>query len=194
MIRCAVELRILYARAAARTDEQRQQQQQQQQRPEHPMDTATTLQQLLDLEAIKTLKHRYVRAMTTSRWDLLESVLSEDIQASYSDGKYVFDNRADLLRFLSDSHDASATHILGYWHVTMPEISFDASDHALGTWAMYHFFLDKREAQQLEMFAYYHDEYRRQDGEWRICRTGYRRVMEQSLDRNTLPGLQLLVG
>ena len=40
----------------------------------------------------------------------------------------------------------------------------------------------------------YDDEYRKQDGVWRICSTGYRRIMEQSLDRSTLPGLQLLKG
>ena len=76
----------------------------------------------------------------------------------------------------------------------MPEITLVSAEHATGIWGMYHVFLDKREQQQLEMFAYYDDEYRKQDGDWRICSTGYRRIMEQSLDRSTLPGLQLLKG
>ena len=59
---------------------------------------------------------------------------------------------------------------------------------------MYHFFLDKHSQQQLEMFAYYEDGYRRTNGRWLIARTGYRRVMEQSFNRRELPGLELLVG
>jgi len=76
----------------------------------------------------------------------------------------------------------------------MPEITLHAADRASGIWAMYHFHLRKNEQQQLEMFAYYADEYRKLDGRWLIARTGYQRVMEQSLDRGTVPGLQLLVG
>ncbi len=158
------------------------------------MSNDAAVRQLLDIEAIKTLKHRYIRSMTTSQWELMESLLTEDVQASYSDGAYVFDNRTYLMAFLRGAHDASATHILGYWQVTMPEITLVSAEHATGIWGMYHVFLDKREQQQLEMFAYYDDEYRKQDGDWRICSTGYRRIMEQSLDRSTLPGLQLLKG
>lgn len=149
---------------------------------------------LLDLEAIRKLKHRYIRCMTQSRWDELEQLMTEDVQTSYSDGKYSFCNRTELMRFLKGSHDASETQVLGFWHVTMPEIEFTGPDEATGIWAMYHFYLDKSSSQQLEMFAYYHDTYRREQGEWRIARTGYRRVMEQSLDRRDVPGLQLLVG
>lgn len=149
---------------------------------------------LLDIEALRTLKHRYIRCMTQSRWDELEALLTEDVQASYSDGKYTFGNRNELLRFLRGSHDASQTHVLGYWHVTMPELEFPAPDQATGIWAMYHCFIDKSAQQQLEMFAYYEDSYRREDGAWRIARTGYRRVMEQSFNRRDLPSLTLLVG
>jgi len=150
--------------------------------------------QLLDLEAIRKLKHRYIRCMTQSRWDELAQLMTEDVQTSYSDGKYSFSNRTELLRFLKGSHDANETQVLGFWHVTMPEIEFTGPDEATGIWAMYHFYLDKSSSQQLEMFAYYDDTYRREHGEWRIARTGYRRVMEQSLDRRDVPSLQLLVG
>ena len=40
------------------------------------MNTGDAVQQLLDLEAIKTLKHRYIRCMTQSRWDELETLLA----------------------------------------------------------------------------------------------------------------------
>lgn len=146
------------------------------------------------LEELKLLKHRYVRCMTEGDFDTMETLLTEDVQTAYSDGLYTFDNRRDLLAFLRDSHGRNQTEVLGYWHVTMPEITFQDDDHASGIWAMYHFYLHKGEQRQEEMFAYYQDEYVRRDGEWRIRKTGYRRVMEQKLDRGTLPGLQLTVG
>ena len=158
------------------------------------MNDSTALARLLDLEAIKTVKHRYIRCMTQSRWDDLEALLTEDVETSYSDGKYSFANRDDLLRFLRASHDAGQTHILGYWHVTMPEIEFQSKDEATGIWAMYHFFVDKSSNQQLEMFAYYEDTYERQNGRWRIAQTGYKRVMEQSFNRREIQSLELLVG
>ncbi|MBK7249522.1 MAG: nuclear transport factor 2 family protein [Gammaproteobacteria bacterium] len=71
---------------------------------------------------------------------------------------------------------------------------FRTADEARGIWAMYHFYLDKQDMQQLEMFAYYDDIYRRMDGRWLIARTSYERVMEQTLDRRVAPGLQLNVG
>ena len=157
------------------------------------MNTSDAVQQLLDLEAIRTLKHRYIRCMTQSRWDELETLLAPDVEASYSDGKYVFSDRATLMGFLRQQ-DPSGVPQLSYWHVTMPEITLHAPDRASGIWAMYHFHLQKKQQQQLEMFAYYSDEYRKLDGRWLIARTGYERVMEQSLDRSTLPALQLLVG
>ena len=158
------------------------------------MTTDDTLQRLLDIEAIKTLKHRYIRCMTHSLWDELEDLLTPDIEASYSDGKYSFSGRDSLMAFLRGAHDAATTQVLGFWHVTMPEIELFGADEAQGLWAMYHFYLDKRDMQQLEMFAYYRDTYRRNDGRWRIARTGYARVMEQTLDRNGVPGLQLHIG
>lgn len=157
----------------------------------HP-DPAVT--RLLALEDIRLLKHRYIRCMTEGDFDTMAGLLTEDVQAAYSDGLYTFDNRTELLAFLRDSHGRNHTEVLGYWHVTMPEITFQDADHASGIWAMYHFYLHKGELRQEEMFAYYQDDYVRLDGAWKIRRTGYRRVMEQKLDRATLPGLQLTVG
>lgn len=158
------------------------------------MTDTEALRRLLDLEAIRTLKHRYIRCMTQSRWDEMATLLTPDVKTAYSDGKYSFDNRADLMTFLRGAHDASRTHVLGYWHVTMPEISFVSDNEATGIWAMYHFYLDKPAAEQQEMFAYYEDRYLRRGDDWLISATGYRRVMEQAFSRRDLPSMQLVAG
>ncbi|MGI9294422.1 MAG: nuclear transport factor 2 family protein, partial [Pseudomonadales bacterium] len=129
-----------------------------------------------------------------SRWDEMASLLTEDVECAYSDGKYTFNNRDELMQFLRSSHDATESMTVSYWHVTMPEISLTTETTASGKWGMYHFFLNKAENQQLEMFSYYDDEYVKIAGEWKIRKTGYHRVMEQEMDRNNLEGLKLNVG
>ena len=158
------------------------------------MTDTDALHRLLDLEAIRRLKHRYVRCMTQSRWDEMATLLTPDVKTSYSDGKYSFDNRAGLMRFLRGSHDVTQTHALGYWLVTMPEIDVVSDTEATGIWAMYHFYLDKPALQQQEMCAYYEDLYRKVDGRWLIAATGYRRVMEQAWSRRDIPSMELLAG
>ena len=60
------------------------------------------VQQLLDIEAIKQLKARYQRAVDTKDWDLMGSVLAADAHSVYSDGKYAFDGRDAIVKFLRD--------------------------------------------------------------------------------------------
>jgi hypothetical protein len=158
------------------------------------MTDSEALHRLLDLEAIRTLKHRYVRCMTQSRWDEMATLLTPDVQTAYSDGKYSFDNRDDLLGFLRGTHDVAQSHVLAYWHVTMPEINLISATQATGVWAMYHFYLDKPALQQQEMFAYYEDTYRKVGDVWLIASTGYRRVMEQTFSRRDLPSMELVAG
>ena len=64
---------------------------------------AKSIQKLEDIEAIKQLKHAYFRCMTLSLRDELKTLLTEDVETSYSDRKYVFNSREALLDFLIDS-------------------------------------------------------------------------------------------
>ncbi|MEM7413468.1 MAG: nuclear transport factor 2 family protein [Myxococcota bacterium] len=143
------------------------------------------LARLEALEEIKALKHRYFRAMTLGDYDLLEETLTEDVSTSYSDGEYVFDDREKLLRFLIDSHHAGQQ--VAYWMCGMPEIEVTSQTDATGIWAFYHYFYHRGHEFVDEMFAYYDDVYRYEDGAWRIAKTGYKRVLNQELYRKDLP-------
>jgi hypothetical protein len=147
---------------------------------------ARQVQRLQDLEDIKALKHRYFRAMTYGDHETLKDTLTEDVVTSYSDGKYVFEDREKLLRFLIDSHDPNAK-IIAWWMAGMPEITFRSETEATGIWAMYHYFFNQGQGFVDEMFVYYDDAYRKEDGVWRFCRTGYKRVINQILDRSQMP-------
>ena len=56
-----------------------------------------------DLEAIKSLKHRYMRCIDRKLWDDLRDVFTPDATASYSSGKYAFTGRDAILGFLTKS-------------------------------------------------------------------------------------------
>ena len=142
--------------------------------------------ELRALEDIKQLKYRYFRAMTYNDYDLLKDTLTEDVVTSYSDGEYVFEDREKLLTFLIESHDPNAG-IMAYWMAGMPEITLESETEASAIWAMYHYFFDEGKGFVDEMFVYYDDVYRKEDGVWRIAKTGYSRVINQILDRREMP-------
>ncbi|MBW2426060.1 MAG: nuclear transport factor 2 family protein, partial [Deltaproteobacteria bacterium] len=91
-----------------------------------------------------------------------------------------------LLRFLIDSHDPDA-RVVAYWMAGMPEIEFESDVEATGIWAMYHYYYDQKSEKVDEMFVYYDDRYRKEEGVWRMSETGYRRVINQILDRAQMP-------
>ena len=144
------------------------------------------VRQLRALEDIKQLKYRYFRAMTFSDYDLLKGTLTADVVTSYSDGEYVFEDREKLLTFLIDSHDPNAK-VIAYWMAGMPELTLTSESTATGIWAMYHYFYSRGHEFVDEMFVYYDDEYRLEDGTWKISRTGYQRVINQILNRKDMP-------
>jgi bile-acid 7alpha-dehydratase len=151
------------------------------------------IQRLNDIEAIKTLKHKYIRTMTLGLWDEFAPLVTDEIKSSYSDGKYSFENKQELLDFLKAAH-AEDSPIVSTWMVGMPEIEFINDDSATAKWGFEHYSLIKPADMDLTMFAYYEDEYIKTDGQWRICKTGYQRVIEQEASRKDNPNLKLNVG
>ena len=128
---------------------------------------ARQVQRLQDLEDIKSLKHRYFRTMTYGDHAALKDTLTEDVVTSYSDGKYVFDDREQLLRFLIDSHDPNAK-IIAWWMAGMPEISFQSDTEATGIWAMEDF-VDWGEGRAFRGYGHYHETYVKHADTWQIA-------------------------
>lgn len=149
---------------------------------------------LKDLEAIKVLKARYIRTMILSQWDEMTGLLTEDVEASYSDGVYIFHGRGDLMQFLKDMHDSMGADNLAYWLVCLPEIKLTSATTATGTWAMHSYNLNKPMNLTQEQFAYYYDDYVKVGDDWKISRTSYQRFIEEMHDRTGLAGYQLTVG
>ncbi|HKK51452.1 MAG TPA: nuclear transport factor 2 family protein, partial [Myxococcota bacterium] len=77
--------------------------------------------------------------------------------------------------------------IIAYWMAGMPEITLESETEATAIWAMYHYFYDQGAEFVDEMFVYYDDAYRKEDGAWRISKTGYTRILNQVLNRREMP-------
>ena len=138
---------------------------------------AYTLQQLSDLEDIRTLKHRYFRGIDTANIELLGGLFTDDISVDYRGGNYRvrLQGRGNMLEFLKNSFhsDAVAMH-----HGHMPEITLTGEDSAEGIWYLEDIFINLEFRTHTVGSAIYRDQYRREDGMWKIARTEYDRVIE----------------
>jgi len=133
-----------------------------------------------DLEAIKSLKHRYMRCIDRKLWDELRDVFVPDATASYSSGKYAFTGRDAILGFLS-------SHCVHH-----PEIELTGPTTAKANWALEDTVHILDAGLTIRGAALYEDAYVKcADGQWRIQHTGYSRTWEEMFPRASLAGLKL---
>ena len=141
-----------------------------------------TAADLIDLELIKQLKHKYMRCLDQKRWDEIADCFTEDAVASYSAGKYAFDGRAAILAFFRTAMDRKT--FLSSHRVHQPEIVLTSTTTATGVWAMEDYVIDTDRNITIHGAAFYTDAYRKLSGAWRIARTGYERTFEEVQPRD----------
>ena len=144
---------------------------------------------LQEIEAIKRLKYRYVRALDLKRWEELGQCLTEDCRSAYGDGHFSFDGREAILAFLRDAL-GPATRITTH-RVGQPEIAFTSPTTATGVWALDDVVIETEAKLTIRGAAFYHDEYVKVGGEWKIAKTGYARIYEETESRTDTPSLTL---
>lgn len=155
-------------------------------RPEARRGAMISKEQLVDFHEICQLKYRYIRALDTQDWPLLEACFAPDIVLWPNGGDYVARGRDHVIgmvkMILTDSFYTS--HLAVH-----PEIEFVDADHAKGVWrlqdtllytaahpALTHTKIEGGE--QAIGAAYYYDEYRRTAGQWQISSCGFMRIYE----------------
>ncbi len=132
---------------------------------------------LQELEAIKRLKHKYVRCVDQKLWDELKECFTQDATCAFNDGKYVFSGRDEIVKFLVQAMGRPT--IVSSHQVHQPEIDITGDTTAMGIWALADTVIDREEKWVLHGAAFYADEYEKVDGQWRIKRTGYKRTFEE---------------
>ena len=144
---------------------------------------------LQEIEAIKRLKYKYMRCLDQKLWDEMAECFTEDATAAYSGGKYAYSGRDAILGFLRKSMGAESFH--SSHRVHHPEIDVRADGTATGIWALEDVVIETRWNITIRGAAFYHDEYVKQGGAWRIRHTGYKRTYEEIQPRGDVPGLKL---
>ena len=146
------------------------------------------MKHLEDMEAIKRLKYRYLRCLDRKLWDELAGCFTEDATTSYSGGKYSFQGREAIVRFLRESLGPA---MLSMHHGHHPEIEITGDSTARGIWALEDYLIMTQSNTGLRGAAFYKDEYVKVDGEWKIKSTGYDRIFQERWDRRETPSLKV---
>ena len=140
---------------------------------------------LAEIEAIKQVKYRYLRALDTKHWDDFADTLTEDVIGDYGESlgeEHHFTDRATLVEFMRTSMPAG---IITEHRVTHPEIDIDG-DQATGIWYLQDKVIVADVNFMLVGAGFCHDTYRRTADGWRISKTGYDRTYDASLSTETL--------
>ncbi|MET0700450.1 MAG: nuclear transport factor 2 family protein [Mycobacterium sp.] len=138
-----------------------------------------------DLEDIKVVKYRYMRALDTKHWDDFADTMTEDIIGNYGSSlgeTHSFDDRASLVEYMRTSLPAN---VITEHRVTHPEITIDG-DEATGIW----YLQDKVIVPEFDFLligaGFYHDKYRRTPDGWKLSLTGYDRTYDAQLSLKAL--------
>lgn len=142
-------------------------------------DLAARVARLEDIEAIQKLKYRYFRAIDTADMAILQDVFAEDVAVDYEGGTYrwIVTGRAELVEALANSFHARAVAQHTGHH---PEIEIISATEATGMWYLTDIFYNFHTKISTIGSALYRDTYRKIDGAWKISRTTYTRIYEQS--------------
>jgi bile-acid 7alpha-dehydratase len=144
--------------------------------------------ELAEIEAIKRLKYKYLRCVDCKLWDELAKCFTPDATTSFSSGKYSFKGVGAIVNFLRDLNPTTV-HM---HHGHHPEIELTSDTTATGTWALEDYVIMTELNMSLHGAAFYHDEYVKVDGDWKIKHTGYERVFEETWNRADIPSLNLM--
>ncbi|EFQ82897.1 hypothetical protein HMPREF0063_12106 [Aeromicrobium marinum DSM 15272] len=148
---------------------------------------------LVAIEEIKRLKHRYFRTLDLKLWDEFGDCLTEDVSARYGtqamDQPVHHDNRADVVDFMAKNLGPGVITV----HVAQhPEIDLDG-DTATGSWAFEDTVIVPDFAIIIRGAGYYTDRYQRDaGGTWRIAATAYERIYESMTSLEDTPSFKLI--
>jgi len=135
------------------------------------------IQRLMDIEAIKQLKHAYFRCLDTANHEEIASLFHPDVKVHFKGGNYEWklQGRAEYVANLGKAfHKQSIGHHNGHH----PEIQILSATEATGIW----YLADQMWMMNFKFYtagtALYWDRYVKADGRWMIKETRYERIYE----------------
>ena len=130
-----------------------------------------------EIELIKRLKYRYIRAADTKQWEDFKNCFTADARSSYAGGKHAYEGAEQISEFAKFALGRNS--MLTMHHVHHPEIDLIDENHAKGVWAFEDWVQDMDNNIRYHGAGYYNDEYTKIEGAWRIQSTGYERLFEE---------------
>jgi hypothetical protein len=140
-------------------------------------DLRRDIQRLMDMEAIRQLKHAYFRCLDTANFAELATIFHPDVSVRFKGGTYEWklDGRDAYLDALRTSFTRES---VGHHNGHHPEIQMLSDTEATGIW----YLADNMWIMQYDFFttgtALYWDRYVKLDGRWTIRETHYERLYE----------------
>ncbi len=135
------------------------------------------VQRLMDIEAIKQLKHAYFRCIDTANFEELATLFHDDVSVHFVGGTYEWklQGKAEYLESVQKSFNKEA---VGHHNGHHPEIQILSDTEATGIW----YLADNMWVLDHLFFtagtAVYWDRYEKVAGRWKIRDTKYRRIYE----------------
>ena len=151
------------------------------------------IQLLMDIEAIKQLKHAYFRCVDTANLEELATLFHDDVTVNFKGGTYEWKLQGKQ-EYLDNIGASFSRDSVGQHNAHHPEIQVLSATEATGLW----YLADNMWILNHNAFttgtALYWDRYVKQDGRWLILETSYERIYEinQTLEERPTLGSHYL--
>jgi hypothetical protein len=152
--------------------------------------TDQMVRELYAIEQIKRLKARNLRCLDLKRWDEMGETFAENCTTSWVDGKLRYEGRDAIMEFLKKTPFAVGEVAITVHQPASAEIEITSETTAKGIWRLYNPVWFRHTGHSYMLLAFYHDEYEKIDGEWKISHTGHEYVLEESFDRKDVSSLK----
>jgi hypothetical protein len=144
---------------------------------ESPAALRDAVQRLLDIEAIKKVKHAYFRCIDTGNFEELATLFHPDVKVHFRGGTYEWklEGRDEYVASISQSFH---TRSIGHHNGHHPEIEILSSTEATGVWYLADHMWVLNQSHYTAGTAIYWDRYEKVDGQWLVRDTQYERLYE----------------
>ena len=143
------------------------------------------IQRLMDMEAIRQLKHAYFRCIDTANKEELATLFHDDVEVHFIGGSYEW-KLTGKDAYLASIGESFTCHSVGHHNGHQPEIQMLSETEATGIWYLADEMWMRNVKYAVKGTALYWDRYVKDGGRWLIRETRYRRIYEsgQVLEEN----------
>lgn len=146
------------------------------------------IQRLMDIEAIKQLKHAYFRCVDTANLEELGTLFHEEVKVRFKGGGYEW-NLNGRQEYVENIGMAFSKEAVGQHNAHHPEIQMLSDTEATGIWYLADNMWILNHNSLTTGTALYWDRYEKVDRKWLIKETRYERIYEINQTLEERPNL-----